>query len=475
MLLNLVRFVDPTFFHVSDCSGQDVHAHGLVAGLGPFHALLCLQIFGVRAAQLGDQLRCVQTRIVADGGGDGQQGFGVRLHGQGSFSGGGLCSTLHVQGHSHLRASTAAHHSGIFHGGFEHAQSIVKGPLGLIQHVAGRSAQHHGAGLAQRHSGEAHHGLLSHGDLFHQVAGSQSHLNLLVCAKVGGDLSTSDQRQALDAIKVGVLDGHDPGVREELLGVVVDELSIDEAGGTGVQYGLALVFHLGLLRCFEVSHLLQALGPDSCAIELELVGVHGGVGDQYLGVFHPFGLSDPRLLVQQEPVIEEGVLEATAWNLDDLYGIQPPFAFEPQDGLHGQLREVDLFLGEDLGGQGGARQLEEILAEPLLIFRMIHGQVCQGFQGHLAGGSIPRHHGHGMQLLFQKQGFRVFEKLSGEHDDGRGSVSHLVVLCFGDVHEQLGGWIVHVHGLEDGGPVVGDLHVSSAAHRLQDLVHSFGS
>ena len=39
---------------------------------------------------------------------------------------------------------------------------------------------------------------------------------------------TGDQREPLDSVEVGVLDGHDALVGEQLLGVVVDQLSVDE-------------------------------------------------------------------------------------------------------------------------------------------------------------------------------------------------------------------------------------------------------
>ena len=39
---------------------------------------------------------------------------------------------------------------------------------------------------------------------------------------------TSDEGQPLDSVKVCVLDGHDSFVGEQLLGVIVDQLTVDE-------------------------------------------------------------------------------------------------------------------------------------------------------------------------------------------------------------------------------------------------------
>ena len=47
-------------------------------------------------------------------------------------------------------------------------------------------------------------------------------------AEGGDDLAAGDEGEPLDAVEVGVLDGHDALVGEQLLGVVVDELPVDE-------------------------------------------------------------------------------------------------------------------------------------------------------------------------------------------------------------------------------------------------------
>ena len=54
------------------------------------------------------------------------------------------------------------------------------------------------------------------------------HLDELWLSEGGDDLSAGDEGEPLDAVEVGVLDGHDALVGEQLLGVVVDELPVDE-------------------------------------------------------------------------------------------------------------------------------------------------------------------------------------------------------------------------------------------------------
>lgn len=50
-------------------------------------------------------------------------------------------------------------------------------------------------------------------------------------------------------------------------------------------------------------YLVHRVYPDPRSVNLDFVRVHGGVGDENLGVFHDFRLSDPNFFVQDEPVV----------------------------------------------------------------------------------------------------------------------------------------------------------------------------
>lgn len=68
--------------------------------------------------------------------------------------------------------------------------------------------------------------------------------------------STENEREPLNALEVGVLDGHDPGVCEQLLRVVVDELPVDEHVASVLLDLLNFVAHLLLLGELELCNLL---------------------------------------------------------------------------------------------------------------------------------------------------------------------------------------------------------------------------
>jgi len=125
----------------------------------------------------------------------------------------------------------------------------VEGPLRLAEHVRRRAAEHDGARLALRDAAEFDEPVLANHDLLNQVAGAED-VSLGV-VKGGADLTAGDQREALDAVEIGVLDRRDALVAEHLLGVVVDELAVDEEVAAVRGDLLALAFVRQVFRRFE--------------------------------------------------------------------------------------------------------------------------------------------------------------------------------------------------------------------------------
>ena len=66
---------------------------------------------------------------------------------------------------------------------------------------------------------------------------------------------TCDKAKALNAVEVGVLDGHDSSIRKELLRVIVDELAVDEAVDVVPNDLVDLALHLVLLCLLYVCNL----------------------------------------------------------------------------------------------------------------------------------------------------------------------------------------------------------------------------
>jgi hypothetical protein len=74
------------------------------------------------------------------------------------------------------------------------------------------------------------HLVLSNHDLLDRIALAQ--LNQRRVVEGTRDFPTSDQRKSLDSLEIGVLDRHDARLGKERFGIVVDKLSVDEAGNT---------------------------------------------------------------------------------------------------------------------------------------------------------------------------------------------------------------------------------------------------
>ena len=80
-----------------------------------------------------------------------------------------------------------------------------------------------------------------------------------------------------------------------LLGPVVDELAVDEAVNAMGLDLLNLGLHLVLFGPLNLGQSCCGLDGDTGSKNLDLVSVHGSVGNQNLGILHPLGLvgSDP--------------------------------------------------------------------------------------------------------------------------------------------------------------------------------------
>ena len=90
----------------------------------------------------------------------------------------------------------------------------------------------------------------------------------------------------------------------DLLGVVVDQLAIDEdidvMGDDLVDLGL----HLLLLSLFDLRELGSGVDADARAKDLDLISVHRRVGDEDLCILDDLGLRAADLLVEEEALIQ---------------------------------------------------------------------------------------------------------------------------------------------------------------------------
>lgn len=68
--------------------------------------------------------------------------------------------------------------------------------------------------------------------------------------------------------------------------------------------------------------------------------------------------------------IQVGVGEAASQLLDDVDGLQVSRAFQPHDGVDGELGKVIFVVSEQLGGQCGAGDVQQVLLETSWVVAM---------------------------------------------------------------------------------------------------------
>src|SRR5271168_1615036 len=109
-------------------------------------------------------------------------------------------------------------------------------------------------------------------------------LDLIWMVKCGCDLPSGYQSQSFYAVEVGMLDGHDTSICEELLGPIIDQLSVDEAVYPMCLDLIHLRLHLLLFCLLQLRKLPSRPDFNTSTKYLDLVCVHGSICYQNLGL-----------------------------------------------------------------------------------------------------------------------------------------------------------------------------------------------
>merc|ERR1712038_371728 len=337
----------------------------------------CVATRVVGSLQLTGELGGVVSSVLRNDARQLSQGVGEGLHGSGLLPGSLGCHLVHRLGHQHLAAASPEDCPRLLDGAGEDTESVVQTSLRLPDDLLGGSTQDHGAGLAQRNPRKFQQSLVTDLDLLDQIA--SSNLDFVRVAECGDDLSTSDESQSLDTIKVCVLDGHDSLVCEQLFGVIVDQLSVDEDVHIVATDHVHFVLHLLLLSQLQLRNLGHVIHLHSGAEHLDLVRVHGSVGDQDLRVLHSLRLVHSNFLVEKETFIQERLLQGSSLDLCNLNGVKVAGALQSENCINSQLREEILVLTQDFGGQSSPGDVHEVLSEKILVLAVISGRLLESF------------------------------------------------------------------------------------------------
>ncbi|GIX62056.1 DUF748 domain-containing protein [Babesia caballi] len=474
--LGLEALVDAQLEHVADVAALNVDAGVRLAG-------------DVRRPELAYHVRGVKAAVGQDVLGQLQQRGAEGLNGEALLALNGLGLLEDGSRHLQLGAPAAADDLAVGNGLGEHGESVVQRPLGLIQDVARRATQNHGAGAAASAATESDQLVLADEDLLDLVAVAKGHA--LGGVERADNLAAQALGKALHAVKVRVLDGHDAGLLEELVGVVVDQLPVDEDVAAVAQNAVDLVLHLLLLALLQRAHGLEAVDVHLHAVDLHLVGVHGGVSDKHLAVRQGLGLAHADFLLQDEALLEVRVPQRAAGLLDDLDEAQVyvgrrvlqaaavllHVAAHAQQSVDGQAREVVLLHAQQLGRQRGRGDLKQVGLELMGVRNAGEGNFLEALARNLQGAAVAEADELWVDALLD-QLLRVPEQLRSQHYHAGGAVPAGRILLHRDVDENAGGRVVEPHRLQNGRAVV-RYHVLSArslhVHGLQELVHALGA
>mmetsp|Transcript_82699 Transcript_82699/g.230620 ORF Transcript_82699/g.230620 Transcript_82699/m.230620 type:complete len:336 (+) Transcript_82699:443-1450(+) len=334
------------------------------------------------------------------------------------------------------------HHPGLLHRLVKHSEGVVQRSLGLVQDVRGSAAEHDGARLALGAARELDHLVLADHDLFDPLA--RAELDILWAVEGRDDVRAEHRGEALGAVEVGVFDGHNPVVPEQLIGVVVNELPVDEDVAAMLDDLLNLRLHLLPLGFLNLGDCLEGVHLDASTVDFDLVSVHLGVGQENLAVFLHFLRPDPNLLFEDETLFQERILQRAARLLEHLDVVKVRLPSQPQDGVNCQHSEVFLFVFQQLRAEGGTGDFQQVLPERRRIAPMVLGERLQFRARRSHSQSVALDDDLRVHLLFYEV-LGVTEHLRGQHDDGRSAITTLGVLRLGNIHKDLCGRVVDPH------------------------------
>mmetsp|Transcript_2347 Transcript_2347/g.5543 ORF Transcript_2347/g.5543 Transcript_2347/m.5543 type:complete len:411 (-) Transcript_2347:231-1463(-) len=403
-------------------------------------------------SQLPHQLSGVQTRIVSKNDWNLHESLPKGLHGHTLLSAHLSQLLLNCLGHGHLHGPSAPDNSGFLDGLVQHCQCIMQGSLGLIQDMLRASPEHDGTGFSLGASRKLDDLVFTDHDLFDAFAAPKDrHLRVFEGRR---DVSTQHCSKAFATIKVGVLNRHDASFLEELIWVVVDQLSVDEDVALVIHDLLDLLFHLVLLSLFDFCYGLQRIYLDASSIDFDLVRVHLAVRHQNLAVLQNLLVTYTDPLFKDEALLQEGIFQGTASFLEHLDVVQIRLATQPQHCIYRERRKVVFLMLQQFGAQGGSCNTQQVLSELRWILSIVHGQSLELRPCSSQGKAVAPNDDLWMHFLLYES-LRVSQHLCSQHHHRGRAITTLLILCLGNVDQNPGSRVVDPHRFQDRRSIVG--------------------
>lgn len=441
LLLHAEGFSNSQFFHIGNFTAEHVDTCGCFS----------VENFGT---EVGDNLSSVVPAVFGNGSGKGAKSTSVGLNSDGTLTGHRLGELVNSEGHTHLSVTATVDGLVVLAGSNQNADSVVEGTLSFIQNVLARAAKHNSASSVLGATREFDDLVFTDHNFFDRFASTED-VFLFWVVKGGKDGGTEDGGKAFNTVEVGVLNDHNAGISQKLFGVVVNKLPVDENIGLVCKDLIDLFLHLALLGFFELTNILDRVSAHLRAHNLNLVVVHGGVGNHHAAVFSTALATGRNGLFQNEAISNKRVGKSTTGLLDKLDIVHVAGVLEAQHGVDSQVGELLAIVKEQLRAESSEGNVLQVLAEFFLIIIVVHADVFENLLCDITSLAPALDNDLGMDFVLD-QLFSFTEKLTSEDSNSGGAITDLLVLSLGDVNENASSWVVNVDGLKDGRAIIGD-------------------
>src|SRR2546425_5399125 len=446
------------FLHVGDLAAEDVDPRGLV----PFLVLL---------AQLDQDVNRVQACVLREGARDDLDGVRERFDGDLLAPADGRGEVAQGQGNLHRTRTSAGDDLAVLNRDRDDARRILEGPLELIDHMLGASAQEDRDRLRVLASRDERHLVVA--DLLLVDLLGETEVVLRELVELRHDLATGRLRELLHVRLLDPAHGVDFLLREVVLCEVVDALLTEDHSRAAFPHDLDHALQHRLFLVEEGLELGRVRDLD-LRVDLGLLDLEGRVDEDDLRVLHFAGHPGVHaFLVDDDAVDECRVRDRTALLLDDLDVVivdevrSVGFLLgDRRDRLHGDVRQELLVATCGLGRHRGHPDLLQSIE---VLDRDFRRDLLENLVGLVRGLAIPgRDHGR-MDVLVDEV-LRLLEQLACQDHGRRGAVAGLLVLGLRDLDEHLRGGVFDVNLLEDRDAIVRDDDIPEAVY--EHLVHA---
>ena len=435
----------------------------------------------VEDTELGNQVSGVLGGVHGEDLGDDEESFGELSDSELLAGAEGTGEVVEVDGEGDLNGTTSSDEGVRLEDTLGDAEGVVDGALNLFEEVLVGTTDDNGLGTGVGHAFEEHVFPVSDSSLLDLGAGSEvlGAVDLLTIHIGEGD---NDGGTSLlgNTAQVGLLDsadGNNTSLNEVLEGEIVDTAGAENDVGAGLDDLLASLLadvHLSLSDFVKVVGVLNENLHSH--LETELVEVEVNAGN--LGVLHNLGHALGGASGLNGVAVDKlGLPGGLSVCLEDVNGLDGVLGLTLGVGGLDVVHGLDNHTGEEvglgaekLGAHGGLGGVEDgILTEGVGLDTAL---LLDKSDGLLEGKTVTRHNRSGVNLVLH-QLVGSLQELSGEDDNGGGSVTDFTVLDLGELAEDLGCGVGDLELLEDSGAIVGDGDIADVVD--EHLVETLGS